>query len=419
MLQLLKNTNYLRLWFAQVVSELGDGLSNLVILYLVSTFTNNPLAYTMILVARFFPNILFGTLVGPLIDRFSKKQLLIGADLFRALILFLMIFSQSSLVGLTVLIFLQGVGTVFFEPSRTATIPRIVEKSKIPEAISLSQSTFMLMLIISPLLGGLLLVSGQYSLIFLIDAGTFIASALLIMTLSIKEINNKAIDEEQGNQTYLESMKNGIKTIYQNHFLIGIIALLMIGMFVMNVVSVNMNPVILNVFEVDEFHFGTLTSVEGFFALLGALIVPYFMKKIKTNTFVIITIAYRGGMCLMIIPIYEASLHLPLVPLYIWMSLVGFCNTFINIPLNSMYMQAVPEHLLGRVSGVITTATNACLLLGLVLGGLTASMIGPMWTVTIGGGLLLAMSLIFPRTKYFSYLIVEKEFEFLNKRRGV
>ena len=401
MFDLLKNPSYLKLWCAQVVSELGDGITHIVVIFLVGQLSDSPLVFSFVLMARYIPNLLFGVFVGPVIDRMSKKVTLVASDLYRLVILLCMIPAHESLVGLLVLIFLQGIGTVFFEPAKTATIPKIIDKEKIPEAVGLSQSTFMAMNIIAPSIGGALLLFNHVSIIFVIDAATFLVSAVLIATLSIKRDRS---DTDEREATYVDSLKQGVTLVRNEPFLKGIVWLLIVSAFVMSLVGANAFHIVLNVFDIGEFHFGLLESVEGVFSVAGALLVPFVMKKMKSNRLILVTIGVTGVICIAIWPAFHLHQTLPLVPLYMWMSFVGLSNTFLNVPLSSLYMQSVSEEVLGRVSGIINAILHASFLGGLIVGGWVGTVWGGIPTVVGAGVLLVVVSIVFPMTKHYKAL---------------
>lgn len=404
MISLLRNRSYRLLWFSQVVSLLGDGITRLLVLYLASKLTSNPMIFSFILIAGYLPGMLGGAFVGPIVDRYDKKKIMVFSDLYRFVIVLLMISAQSSLSWLLVLIFLQGVGNLFFEPAKTALIPSLIKKEFIPEAVAFSQSTFMVMAIIAPSIGGILLLSKQYSLIFLLDAATFMISGLILLFLRSK--SGEAVGEEIiPKNTYRESLREGVYIIRNNSFLIGLLSLMTIGIFVMGLINANIYAITLNIYKLNEVQFGTLESLEGIFGVAGSFAVPFIMKKCRNNTLLMLTFGLLGVMGLLTIPIYEVHGIIPFVPLYIWMCMTSFFSPFLNIPINSMLMQRVPEKVLGRISGIMGALINFSILAGLILGGWSAAAIGPIWTVTIAGFLLFVISILFPFTKFYGELI--------------
>ncbi|MCA0972428.1 MFS transporter [Halobacillus litoralis] len=406
MLELLKNPAYLKLWCAQIISELGDGITFIVVMFLVSEQSSHPAVFSFILMAGYLPHLLLGVWAGPVIDRFSKKWIMVSSDLYRLLILLLMIPFHDSVVMLVTLTFLQGIGTVFFEPARTAAIPTIIEEEQIPKAVGLSQSTFTTMRVLAPSIGGALLLLDQVSWVFAIDSATFLVSGILLMTIKMSGTVHKEGEEKD---SYLESLKGGLLEVKHNMFLKGILTLMVVTAFVMSIVGATIFDVILNVFEVQELHFGMLESTEGVFGIIGALLIPYFMKKMKSNQLLLIVIGATGVITIAIAPVYHVHQVIPFAPLYIWMAFVGLSSTCLNVPLNSFIMQVIPNDVLGRVSGLMNTLLNAGFLVGLTCGGGLASLVGGIPTVIAGGSLLILVSLIFPFTSYYQALHIEKD----------
>ncbi|WP_377890929.1 MFS transporter [Alkalihalobacillus sp. R86527] len=403
MIGLLKNPAYLKLWVAQVVSELGDGITHIVVIFLVSQLSDNALVFSFVLMARYIPSLLFGVFVGPIIDNYARKNIMVIADLYRLIILLLMIPAHDSLIGLLMLIFLQGIGTVFFEPAKTATIPQLIEKENIPQAVGLSQSTFMTMQIIAPSIGGAFLLLNHISLIFVLDASTFLISALLIGMIGIKREKR---EREASDKRYIDSLKEGVSEMKNNGFLKGFTWLLVVSAFVMSVVGANIYHIILNVFEIKELHFGLLESTEGVCGVLGALLIPFIMKRVKSNRLILVAIGFSGLICIAILPVNLLYDAFSFTPIYVWMSLVGLSNPFINVPLNSLYMQSVSETILGRVAGIISAILHASFLGGLLIGGWIGTLVGGIPTVVIAGFLLIVVSVVFPFTKHYKGLEV-------------
>src|SRR5262245_32811606 len=83
---LRSNINFRRLWCGQVISELGTWFSFIAELGTVGLLSTSPLATMALLVSRLLPVLLFAPLAGVLVDRMSRKKILIAADLIRAIV---------------------------------------------------------------------------------------------------------------------------------------------------------------------------------------------------------------------------------------------------------------------------------------------------------------------------------------------
>src|SRR5215210_5858062 len=74
-------------WWGQVVSQVGDGVSKLALLWFVYSITGSPLKTSVVGLLQTVPAILLAPLIGVAIDRLSKKMLLIVSDVVRAIVL--------------------------------------------------------------------------------------------------------------------------------------------------------------------------------------------------------------------------------------------------------------------------------------------------------------------------------------------
>jgi predicted MFS family arabinose efflux permease len=185
-LGLLKaNRNYRYLWFAQVVSLLGDWFSTVAVVTLVARYAGTAEALSGLFIFRLAPMILVGPFAGVLADRFNRRNLMMGADLARAVTAlgFLLVSSASTLWLVYVLTLIQfSLGTLF-DPARSALIPSLTSAEERVTANALGSMTWSSMVAIGASLGGL--TSGLWGVqtAFVIDSLSFVGSALLVLNI--------------------------------------------------------------------------------------------------------------------------------------------------------------------------------------------------------------------------------------------
>ncbi|HYP02193.1 MAG TPA: MFS transporter [Pyrinomonadaceae bacterium] len=190
--QLLKgNANFRHLWSGQVVSEIGDWLNNIAVLALVLELAgaaHQGRAIAVYAIARHLPLFLFGPIAGVVVDRTDRKRVMIAADVLRAFLAagFLLAQTFSSLP----VIYAVGASlfavSAFFNAAKRAAIPVIVtETDELLAANSLSASTTAATIAIGSALGGLVATFISRDLVFVLNAATFIASALLISRIRL------------------------------------------------------------------------------------------------------------------------------------------------------------------------------------------------------------------------------------------
>ena len=187
---LRSNRNVRLLWFAQLISEIGDWLYAVAIYSLILEVTGSAKAVAFAFLLQVLPQTFFAPAAGVLNDRLSRRKLMIFADIARAVVTFCMLFAQSDQTAwlLYVLLFLETVFWSLFEPGRSSVIPNITSGSEESlVANSLSTLTWSVSLALGSGLGGLLAAAFGRNTVFLINAFSFLVSAYFIRSMRFKE----------------------------------------------------------------------------------------------------------------------------------------------------------------------------------------------------------------------------------------
>jgi MFS family permease len=187
--ELLKgNKDFRRLWAGQVVSELGTWFSFIAELGLVRMLSGTALTTTALLVARLIPFLLVAPIAGVLADRCSRKHIMIVADLLRAVIA--VVFVIAGLIGSVWLVVacsaLMASLTMFFEAAKNASIPNLVTPRELLTANVLMFSTRFLQYTLGSAIGGLTAAQFGYDTAFIVNALSFVGSALFIVPIPSK-----------------------------------------------------------------------------------------------------------------------------------------------------------------------------------------------------------------------------------------
>src|SRR5215831_11567920 len=147
--ELLRNNRPFRLlWFGQVVSQMGDWFDTIAVYTIALRLTGSSRSVALIMVARFLPSVVIGPLSGVVADRFSRRSIMIAADLLRALVVigFLFVRRPDQMWLVYVLTILQLAFSAFFEPAKTAAIPSIVAPHELVAANAIAAVTWSVML---------------------------------------------------------------------------------------------------------------------------------------------------------------------------------------------------------------------------------------------------------------------------------
>jgi MFS family permease len=180
------NADFRRLWTGQVVSEVGDWLNNIAVLALVIQLAGAGrvgLAVATYAIARHLPLFLFGPVAGVVVDRASRRRVMILADVARAVLSlgFLLAHRFGSLAA----IYLVGASlfsvSAFFNAAKRASVPNLVgETEELLAANSLSASTTAATIAVGSALGGVVATALGRETVFVLNALTFLASAEMI-----------------------------------------------------------------------------------------------------------------------------------------------------------------------------------------------------------------------------------------------
>src|ERR1700734_2089378 len=183
------NRNFRRLWLAQIVSEIGDWFYTLSIYTLLLQLTGHASSVALSLVLQALPQTLVAPAAGVIKDRLRRKHVMIAADLVRIFVVLAMLFvrSRSTVWLVYPLLLAETIMAAFFEPARSAVIPNIAARGEVLIANTLSSATWSVNLLIGASVGGVVAAFFGRDAVFILNALSFLASALLISGMHFAE----------------------------------------------------------------------------------------------------------------------------------------------------------------------------------------------------------------------------------------
>jgi predicted MFS family arabinose efflux permease len=189
-MQLLRgNRNFRRLWMAQIVSEVGDWFYTLSIYTLLLQLTGHASSVALALVLQVLPQTFVGPAAGVVNDRLRRKHVMIAADLVRCIVVLAMLLvrSRSTVWLVYPLLLAETIMAAFFEPARSSVIPSIAARGEVLIANTLSSATWSVNLLIGASVGGLVAAFFGRNAVFVLNALSFLASAVLITGMRFAE----------------------------------------------------------------------------------------------------------------------------------------------------------------------------------------------------------------------------------------
>jgi MFS family permease len=378
---LLRNVRFLRLWFGQGTSFVGDAVSMIALVVLVFQVTGSASAVGGTLVARLLPTIA-SPLAGVLADRVNRRLVLVASDLARAVLVLGLVFARD-LVTIYVLVFLMGLARTLFNPTIRAAFPSVVGGGDLTRANALISGTFSVAETAGPALGGLLVATVGVNAAFVLDSATYLVSAALLSLISLPRPQRE--DEGAG---FGEDLKAGFSYLAGARVPLAIV----VGSF-LTVLTINITvpaEVFLakETFDAGDAGYGLLVGLWGGGMVLGAALITGLGKRIS------------------LMPLYLTSIIISalamaatgLSPTFVFalgtMVVAGVANGIDDVTTNTILQEQVPDAYLGRVFAVKFLGYSAGETLAYPVGGLLVDDIGPRSTYVYAGAAVATSALL-------------------------
>ena len=198
-LELLRvNPLFRRYWTANAISMLGEWFNTVAMFVLIDSLTDSALGLGFLFVLRMFSLAFPQVFTGMLADRFSRKWLMVWANLLSAVaVLILLTVDGTEDVWLvyviaSVLMMLHAV----YIPAENAALPSMVKENELLTANALNSGTWSASLAIGAAIGGFVVAAHGVEVAFIVNAATFVLAAAIIGTMTIPQ--KKYIDKEGG-----------------------------------------------------------------------------------------------------------------------------------------------------------------------------------------------------------------------------
>src|SRR5882724_11350579 len=180
-----RNRDFRLLYASQLISLAGDWFLTVPLLDLVYRMTHSSTVVALMVVSQTLPIFIFTPWAGATIDRTDRKRLMIIMEVARigAALLPLLARTPATLPFAFIGVIAISIGAAYFDPASNAALPNIVEPRDLGIANVLMGSTWGTMLAVGAALGGI--VAGKFGsdVAFIIDAASFLVSALLLKTI--------------------------------------------------------------------------------------------------------------------------------------------------------------------------------------------------------------------------------------------
>jgi MFS family permease len=393
----LKNRRFLVLWSGQIFSQLADKIYLVLMIALIATYFQpedqsiSPWV-SGIMVAFTIPAVLFGSLAGVFVDRWSKKAVLVISNLLRGmLVLSVPIFlwlsqGQEQLFNLPlgfcillIITFFVSTLTQFFAPAEQATIPLIVKRENLLPANSLYTTTMMALLILGFAIGDpLLSLADQllFNLGLYWDCGkellvgiSYTIAGLLLLLLKTGE------SKDHGQIEYphvFEDIKDGIRYLKDNHKVRNALLQLVILFSIFAALAVLAVRLAETIPGMRAEQFGFLLAAAGIGMAVGATVIGHWGQKFSHAQ---LSLCGSFGVAVSLMGLSFWGTNQLAIALIMIILLGGFA-ALVGVPMQTTIQAETPEEMRGKVFGLQNNAVNIALSLPLGLAGIAETFFG-------------------------------------------
>ncbi len=374
---LLRDRNVGWLYAGQLISQVGEGVSKVTLLWFVYAMTDSALKMTLIGVLQTVPPLLFGPLVGVYVDRVSKRSAMIVIDLVRTLLLaaipILYALGSLTLAWLYLLVFAIALFSMAFGPALNATLPLIVKKDRLTGANALMQSAMTMGQLFGPALSGILIAAIGAQNTLYVNAGAFLISALSKFPLRLPHV--RAVRAGRGLwMQAVKDLREGVRFVFVKQRLL---LLLMIVASIFSLGSIGfvyLMPVIGDrLLHVGSVALGWLWSSlsVGILATTAWLLWKK-QQSVCTRVWLLAVAAGVGGGAVLALlasrSIFAAAALIVMI---------GASSGLVTPLVSTSLQERTPKELLARVFGLFNTGTMACSMIGMTMVGWLADSFGP------------------------------------------
>ena len=397
----MKNKNFIIIVIGQIISLFGNAIQRFSMSLYLLEFTGSTAAFANILAISTIPYILFAPIAGKLSDSLNRKKIMVYLDLFCAFLIggyaFILFKGNDNELIVTLVMFILSICYTLYGPAVVSSIPQIVENDKLISANGIINQVGSIVNFVGPILAGLLYGILGIKVIVIINAVSFLLSAIMELFLDIpdafkidSEKKEKLLSIDFIKKSFSDMKESFIYLKREKKIVLGIIAsYAFFNIFLVPILSI-VAPYFINIL------LGLPSEVYGIvegICVLG-MILGGFLISIKPNLFSMKKLHYTYypmiiGVTLM------STLGFIKVNNYVMAGFFAICGMAIMLSLSlsniitlTFIQKEVPANMLGRVSAFSTAVATISVAPGQLLFGQVIDMGIPL-------GIILLVTAIF------------------------
>lgn len=397
-LQLLRNRSFGSLWLAQLVSQSGDGVFDVALLWLVFVTTKSTALVGLTQAAVLVPAVFAAPVAGVYVDRLNRRNVMIASNLAQGAItgvLALLYFSGTlAFPALILFVLLLYTGAQFFRAANTAIIPSIVGPGELGAANGLFTLTTSANQLASYTVGGAVVAAIGAGASITYDSLTFFVAAVILTFVPMSYGAAMALAEnwQPVASSFMSEFREGLSYIRRSRLLLELIVFGTVVNFFFGGLGALIAPYVNQQLHGDAFDYGVTLSAYALGTIAGSFVVGKVNFRRYVGKLLFAGILGAGVAILLsgvatTVPGGAAAF-----------GAIGAFAASVNLPLQVLIQSKVPGNLLGRIVTVLGSLVSATIPVAAVLFGAVAefSTVGQVFVVSGAAVMLTSVVLYIP-----------------------
>lgn len=383
----IPSPDYMKLWAGEAISWVGDSLGGMALSVMLLKNTGKAMTLSISSIIGWLPVVLLGPLAGVLLDRFSRRWVMVLADLARGLttlgLAFLIARGYTGIVYAYGWTLLMSIFRVPYTPATMAIIPSLVKPDQLQRANSLQSMAMSISGIIGPALAGVAIAAFGAPIALTIDAASFFLSAGLV---ALVRPQDEPQPTQQRRQPALRQFNEGLKFFAATPLAVILLLSTIIANATNQAGGQSMQVHVLKTLAASPSVLGLIGSASAAAMLLGSVVL-YSRKKWPALGRILLISTAVGGLAYVLVALPRRAEYIPFI-----MAGCAAAGPFLGMAVSTLYQQITPPELRGRVFAVRSTLSTIMTPLTTLAAGWAIDAIGTKVVLTaIGACALVAV----------------------------
>ncbi|WP_144557550.1 MFS transporter [Shouchella miscanthi] len=355
-------------WSGNAVSELGGAFGTFCNAIIIFQLTGSTLALGSMWLLYFTPSLILQLFIGPFIDRWSKKWVMVSCQWVRASVfcvpLLAMASGEVAIWHIYVVQLIVGLVTPLYVPANQALLPTLVNRELLKQANAYIDGTARMMMFLSPLVAGLVIEVVGVPITLLV-----VCSLLILSGVALLFIEEKPSLQRERKQPWLAELREGYHFFFKQKTMLWLGVFLTVVQFGVGVTMVTTLPYVIDNLSGTYAHYGYFMAGFPIGYMLGSIIVAK-VNRIRGRR-VLFGALVVGGMTFTVLALNQSIAFAILTEVIGGMAMAVFSIHHLTI-----CQKITPTHLMGNVFSIRLLLIRASMPFGILLGGTLGDLMG-------------------------------------------